>query len=129
MATQGLFDVPPVPLVLVPVVPFVPVPVLLVPVPVPVVPEVPLVPVPVVPVVPVPVDLVNAPLRVVWPLLNSDWLMLPSREPARIIQACSSDRDKLRDHFGLDLNGRAAVWAEAPVGLAASLAGRGMEAR
>src|SRR5260370_39730441 len=49
-------------------------------------------------------------------------------EPARIIQARSSDRDKLRDRVGLDLNGRAAFKAKAPMGLATHLTGRGMEA-
>src|SRR5438132_12288123 len=50
-------------------------------------------------------------------------------EPTRIIQARSSDRDKLRDRVGLDLNRRAAFRAKAPMGLATRLTGRGMEAR
>src|SRR5207248_11166512 len=48
-------------------------------------------------------------------------------EPAGIIQARSSDRDKVRERVGLDLNRRAAFSAKAPMGLAARLTGRGME--
>src|SRR5437667_6101292 len=44
-------------------------------------------------------------------------------EPARIIQARSSDRDKLRDRVGLRHNRRAAVRAKAPMGLATRVTG------
>ena len=50
-------------------------------------------------------------------------------EPTRIIQACRSDRDDMRDCVGLALNRRAAFRAEAPMGLATHFTGRGMEAQ
>ena len=50
-------------------------------------------------------------------------------EPARIIQARSSDRDKLRDRVRLDRNRRATFRAKAPMRLATRLTGRGMEAQ
>ena len=50
-------------------------------------------------------------------------------EPARIIQARSSDRDDVRLRVGRDLNRRAAFKAKAPTGLSARLTGRGMEAK
>jgi hypothetical protein len=49
-------------------------------------------------------------------------------EPARIIQARGSDRNKLRKGIGLDYNRRAAVSAKAPAGHAALFAGRRMKA-
>jgi hypothetical protein len=49
-------------------------------------------------------------------------------EPARIIQARGSDRNKLRNGIGLDHNRRAAVRAKAPAGHAAHFAGRRMKA-
>jgi len=48
-------------------------------------------------------------------------------EPARIIQARGSDRNKLRNGIGLDHNRRAAVRAKAPAGHAAHFAGRRMK--
>ena len=50
-------------------------------------------------------------------------------EPARIIQARSSDGNKLRDRVRLDRDRRAAFRAKAPTRLAARFAGRGMEAQ
>jgi len=50
-------------------------------------------------------------------------------EPARIIQAGGSDRNKLRNGIRLDHDWRAAVRAKAPAGHAALFAGRRMEAR
>ena len=49
-------------------------------------------------------------------------------EPARIIQARRSDRNKLRNGIGLDHNRRAAVRAKTPAGHAAHFAGRRMKA-
>jgi hypothetical protein len=44
-------------------------------------------------------------------------------EPARIIKAPSSDRDKMGDRVGLDQDRRAAVRAKTPMGLATQLTG------
>jgi hypothetical protein len=49
-------------------------------------------------------------------------------EPARIIQARSSDRDDVGGRVGLPMNRRAAFRAKAPMGLATHLTGRGMKA-
>ena len=49
-------------------------------------------------------------------------------EPAPIIQAGSSDRDKLWGRVGLAKNRRAAVRTKGPMGLATRLTRRGMEA-
>jgi len=49
-------------------------------------------------------------------------------EPARIIQARRSDRNKLRNGIGLDHNRRAAVRAKTPAGHATHFAGRRMKA-
>src|SRR5947207_14429626 len=50
-------------------------------------------------------------------------------EPARIIQARSSDCDNVRVRVGLARNRRTAVRAKASMGLATALTGRGMEAQ